>query len=363
MKHILQKLFILLIIQLIIQLIISTQLQAQQEKILKLKNPNSWTMVLIPDPQSYVKSEQNQPIMDIITNWIKANIDEMNIKLVMCTGDLVDNNKDTIPDPKYGGNQNGWQQWNAISRSFKKLDNKVPYILCVGNHDIETSNGEGRYSQFNSWFPPNGNKLTENLLVDMLPNASGIKTMENAYYKFISPQGVPFLIFSLEFNPRDTIVKQAIKIVHQKKYENYKGIILTHSYLKADNTRIKKEDYLLKDVTCGEKLWQELIAPSKNIEMVFCGHIAGNSHRENVGYRVEKNAANKDVHQILFNAQWEGGGPNGNGGDGWIRIFEFSPDKKTVFVKTFSPFFAISPSTVDKAFRTEDYDQFYFTLN
>jgi hypothetical protein len=97
--------------------------------------------------------------------------------------------------------------------------------------------------------------------------------------------------------------------------------------------------------------------------MVLCGHVAGRSHREHVGYRVDKNAGNKDVHQILFNAQWEGGGPNGNGGDGWIRIFEFLPDKKTVFVRTFSPLFALSPETVDKAFRIEDYDQFIFELD
>ena len=175
--------------------------------------------------------------------------------------------------------------------------------------------------------------------------------------------GAPFLIISLEFTPRDTVVQQAIKIVQQEKYKNYNGIILTHSYLKADSTRFKKENYSLKDVTYGEMLWQKLIAPSTNIEMVICGHIAGRTHRENVGYRVDKNAGGKNVHQIVFNAQWEGGGPNGNGGDGWVRIFEFLPDKKTVLVRTFSPLFASSPTTVDKAFRTEDYDQFVFELN
>lgn len=359
MKRTLQRNILLLILQFIIVI----PLSAQQEKLLKLKNPNSWTMVLIPDPQSYVKFERNIPIMDIITSWIKTNSDELNIELVMCTGDLVDNNKDIKPDSKYGGDQSGWQQWNSIAQSFKKLDNKVPYILCVGNHDMETSAGEGRYSQFNSYFPPNGNKLTENLLVDMFPNASGVKTLENAYYQFTSPHGISYLIFSLEFIPRDTVVQQAIKIVQQEKYINHRGIILTHSYMESDHTLCKKENYRLKDVTNGEMLWQKLIAPSTNIEMVFCGHKAGKSHREHVGYRVDKNAGNKNVNQILFNAQWEGGGPNGNGGDGWIRIFEFFPDKKTVIVRTYSPLFAISPTTVDKAFRTEDYDQFVFNLH
>lgn len=189
MRQFLQKATILLIILDIVLF----QLSAQQENLLKLKDPDSWTMVLIPDPQSYVKFERNQPIMDIITTWIKTNADELNIELVMCVGDLVNSNNELIPEPKYGGDQTAWQQWDAISRSFKKLDHEVPYILCVGNHDMEMS--PSRYSQFNSWFAPDRNPLTQNLLVDMFPNASGVKTMENAYYQFISPHRVPFSYF------------------------------------------------------------------------------------------------------------------------------------------------------------------------
>lgn len=355
MKQLFQKITLLLIIQ----LVLAFQSEAQQENPLKLSDPASWTMVLLPDPQAYVKFERNQPVMDLITAWIKANLEELNIKLVMCTGDLVESNNSIIPDPKYGGDQTAWQQWKAISQSFKKLDYEVPYVLCVGNHDIELP---GRYSQFNSWFGPDRNPLTQKILVDMFPNASGVKTLENACYEFISPHGVPFLIFSLEFLPRDTVIMQAIQVAQNEKYKNHKGIILTHSYLNADNTREVKTGYPLKGNT-GEELWQKLVTPSSNIEMVLCGHKAGRTHREHVGYRVDKNAGNRNVHQILFNAQWEGGGPNGNGGDGWIRIFEFLPDKKTVFVRTFSPLFAISPETIDKALRIDDYDQFVFELN
>ena len=356
------NLFKKILFLLFLQILSLSQLLAQQNAFVKLNNPDSWTMVLIPDPQAYVKFERNQPIMDIITTWLKTNKEELNIELVLCTGDLVESNNSIIPGPKYGGDQTAWQQWEAISHSFNKLNSVVPYILCVGNHDLETSKGACRYSQFNSWFPPNGNPLTEKLLVDMFPNPSNVKTLENAYYEFVSPHGVPFLIFSLEFLPRDTIVKQAEKIVRMDKYEKYKSIVLTHSYLEADNSRCLKEGYRLKDVTNGEDLWKRLIAPSENIEMVICGHKAGKTHREHVGYRVDRNAGGKGVHQILFNAQWEGGGPNGNGGDGWIRIFEFLPDKKTVLVKTFSPLFAISPETRDKAFRTADYDQYELKL-
>ena len=64
----------------------------------------------------------------------------------------------------------------------------------------------------------------------------------------------------------------------------------------------------------------------------------------------------------MFNAQAEGGGWHGNGGDGWLRILEFHPDGKTVTVHTFSPLFAVSPSTVGLSLRTEPYDHFSFSL-
>ncbi len=210
-------------------------------------------------------------------------------------------------------------------------------------------------------------KSTSSILAGMMPNFSGEKTLENAYYEFVSPHDTKYLILSLEFNARDTIVQQAKEIISLEEYRNHKGIILTHSYMKAmsdDNILIEKEGYKLKDVTHGKQLWEKLIAPSKNIEMVFCGHIAGTGgFTQNVGYRKETNAGQNEVHQMMFNAQADGGGWHGNGGDGWLRILEFFPDKQTVKVTTFSPLFGFSPSTIEKAWRNEPYDSFKIKLS
>ena len=64
----------------------------------------------------------------------------------------------------------------------------------------------------------------------------------------------------------------------------------------------------------------------------------------------------------MFNVQFLGGGWQGNGGDGWIRILEFKPDGKTVGVRTYSPLFGISPLTKHLAYRTASYDQFQFVI-
>jgi predicted MPP superfamily phosphohydrolase len=362
MKKLTKKISIIVLFSIFIQLCTIVNLHAQSKENLVLENPKSWTMVLLPDPQTYSKFEKNQPILEIITAWIKDHKKKLNIELVMCTGDLVEQNNIIVAD-SINGDQNSSQQWKSVSNAFGKLDNVVPYILCLGNHDFGIRSSENRYSQFNSYFPVNRNPLNEKLLVHIIPNQNGAETLENAFYKFVSPHGVKFLIASLEFNPRKNVVKEASEVFNQGKYNDCKGIVLTHSYMNSYNQRIKKEDYALEDVTHGEDLWQKLIAPSSTIEMVFCGHSADSeSHRGQVGYRVDKNKAGIDVHQMMFNAQREGGGWHGNGGDGWIRILEFFPDKQTVVVKTFSPFFALSPTTMQYSLRTEDFDQYTFKL-
>ncbi len=97
--------------------------------------------------------------------------------------------------------------------------------------------------------------------------------------------------------------------------------------------------------------------------MVICGHECEIApFKDNVSFRVDKNAAGKEIPQMMFNAQTADGFWHGNGGDGWLRIMEFMPDGQTIKIKTFSPLFAISPTTADKSWRTEPYDQFDITI-
>lgn len=334
----------------------------------QLSDSDSWSMILLPDPQTYSKFGRNQGIFELMTAWVRENTKELNIKLVLCTGDLVEQNYILEPD-SVNGNQTSREQWQAVSGGFSRLDGIVPYVLATGNHDYGYKSAENRYSQFGTYFPPDRNPLTRAMLVEMAPNAAGVKTLENACYEFRAGpgEGASFLLFSLEFNPRKAVVEWASEVAARPEYKDHTAIVLTHSYIKSrvhDNAHIVKEGYPLKDVTHGAALFRELIAPSHNIQLVFSGHVADiEGHEGQVGFRTDKNAAGQKVHQMMFNAQREAGGWHGNGGDGWLRILEFLPDGKTVLVKTFSPFFAISPSTHHLAWRTESYDQFSFELS
>lgn len=160
------------------------------------------------------------------------------------------------------------------------------------------------------------------------------------------------------------MIEWAKSVTTKEEYSDYTVVVLTHSYLNARNEHIEKENYPITDGNYGKAIWEKLVEPSKNIQMVFSGHIgAPNDFKAHVGYKVDKNKAGKKVNQITFNAQALGGGWHGNGGDGWLRILEFLPDNETVKMHTFSPLFAISPQTQEKSWNKEVYNEFSFSLD
>ena len=65
-----------------------------------LDNPESFSMILLGDPQGYTKYDINQPLFDLCTAWIADNIDNLHIKAVLCPGDLVEQNENIVRNRK-----------------------------------------------------------------------------------------------------------------------------------------------------------------------------------------------------------------------------------------------------------------------
>ena len=330
-----------------------------------LSDPDSWTMVVIPDVQAYVERPRNHGIVDIMNAWILDYEKHLNIQQVLFTGDLVYRNDKRRPDDQYS--LFSQEQWKAFSRLMERLDGRIPYILCTGNHDYGHASAENRNSFFKDYFPIDRNTMTRKHLVECAYNSNDITTLENAAYEFIAP--VPdkrkFLIISLQFAPTDADLQWAKNLVDMPRFKEHICIVLTHSYLAYTGQRILKEKYHLsaKGGNPGEDIFQKLVYPAKNIRLVICGHIAGADKWERgVVFSTDKNCEGKTVSQMAFNTQAIGGGFHGSGGDGWLRLLEFMPDKKTVKARTFSPLFAISPSTRHLAWKHDERNEFTFTI-
>lgn len=350
---------------LLVASILCYTLPAQQNEYVKpaLNDKDSWSLVLLPDIQTYIKFDYNQPILDLMLAWVNNNAETLNTRMVMCTGDLVEQNDLFNPNGK-SANQASVSQWGAVSAAFGRLDGILPYILTTGNHDYGILSAENRFTHFDEYFPPNKNRLNQKMLREVGMNAEGRPTLANATYEFVSPHGRKFLVLVLEFAPRDEILEWAKGVIEKEQYKDHTVILLTHSYMDSNNRHIVQEGYKLPNPNYGEAIWQKLVQPSKNIRMVLAGHIGKpDDPKGHIAFRVDENAGGKKVNQMVFNAQALGGGWHGNGGDGWLRILEFLPDGKTVKVKTFSPLFAISPTTQKYAWRTEPHDEFTFELD
>ena len=341
-----------------------------------LEDENSFSMILVPDPQSYTKFAANQPLFDLQTAWIEQNIDRLNIKAALFTGDMVEQSGKLISAPlpnAYNGDQTGRQQWEAVSRALSRLDNRLPYVVAQGNHDIGHITATDRHTIMPEIIHPERNILFEKHLVATCENWQGVHTMENSAYEFEDKAWGKMLVITFEFAPRDEAIEWAKKLTTSEQYKNHKVIILVHSWLDTDGTRRAKEGYTLRPCNWPEAVWQKLVYPSKNICMVLCGHtgddpdikvgdVKGTNYQPTTSYRVDMAADGRDIPQMMFNSQQGDGDWNGNGGDCWLRILEFKPDGKTIGVRTFSPLFAISQLTQNLAWRTAEYDQFEIVI-
>ncbi|WP_207491646.1 metallophosphoesterase [Aridibaculum aurantiacum] len=280
-------------------------------------------IVLLPDTQTY--AEKFPHILDTQLNWVARNAN--NIDFVLQQGDLTQNNND--------------KEWQVVKNAFARIDHKLPYVLALGNHDMGSTPGKFADTRntelYNRYFP------YQSFL--KLPGFAGsfdATTTDNAYY-LLQTGRVKWLVLTLEFGPRDTVLSWANDVV--SRYPDRLAIINTHSYMYSDSTRQGPGDYwrahgygVGKDtgdhkVNDGEQMWNKLVKKHANIRFVFSGHVLNTG----VGTLVSINDAGLPVYQMLANYQ-EGVKGSINGGNGFLRILDMNFMKGTMKVTSWSPY-------------------------
>lgn len=284
----------------------------------------AWTLVALPDTQGY--SMKYPKVYMRQTEWIVKNKKSHNILFVLHEGDIVDKNLD--------------EQWRNARAAMSVLNKGgVPYALVPGNHDYDYKE-PGRRTLLNKYFNDADYKSSEK---------HGLfekGRMDNSWHTLATPWG-PFLIFALEFGPRDEVLDWAGKIASARP--DHRVIIVMHAYLYSDSTRYDKDKYgaaqrwsaknykLVQpgSVNDGEDIWQKLVSKHPNMRLVFCGHVLNNG----TGYLASALPDGKIVHQILANYQGGVKPDRGYRGGGYLRLMQFLPDKKTVRIKSYSPLY------------------------
>lgn len=285
--------------------------------------PGAFTLVVLPDTQYY--SRLFPDTFRAQTHWILENQVARNIQGVIHLGDVTDANSPAE-----------WQ--NAVS-ALEVLEGKIPYFLTLGNHDY-SQNGEcrDRSTLFNDYFPL--------AMFQSRPSFGGVydgepDRMENSFH-LLEAQGRRLMILTLEFGPRRDVVRWANEVV--AAHPDRSVILVTHAYTFYDDRRHdwkrngdkqpwNPHSYAIAtstrhDVLDGQELWTELVSRHDNFIFTLNGHVLGSG----LGRVTSTAACGQEVHQLLVNFQMKA-----RGGDGWLRLLEFSPDGKTVRVCDYSP--------------------------
>ncbi len=285
------------------------------------EEPDSFTLAVLPDTQNYLPTASNGGRLDYVkvfesqTRWILQNHLRENIVFVLHEGDITSENSDL--------------EWGLVNEIFSPLDGIVPYILTPGNHDVPShaqSPGNPRdTANYNKTFP-----------VDRFQHepwwGGHMEADPDQRFVLFTAGGTDFMVVTLEWMPNDEMLAWANEVV--EAHPDRRVIVLTHSYLDSDETRIGPEDNRAShqaslwtdDTNNGEDIWEEFVRRHKNIFLVLCGHVLS------CGRLTSRGDHGNKVHQVLANYQGME-----NGGNGWLRLMRFEPAADRIVVSAYSP--------------------------
>ncbi|TSB44677.1 metallophosphoesterase [Alkalicoccobacillus porphyridii] len=255
------------------------------------------TIVWMSDTQYYAKEYPD--IFMNMTDWIKKNEDNQQIKYVVHTGDIVDQYTEK-------------NQWKISHKAFKKLDHaKIPYGVLAGNHDV----GHNRvdYSKFTHYFGDDRFSSKESF-------AGSYENNRNHYDTF-SAGGRDFLMLYLGWGINKKDINWAKNVLEANP--NKTVFLNVHDYLHANGKRS----------TQGNMLFQELVTAFPSIKVVLCGHYHGAAKAVDLLDDDGDGKAERAVYQMLADYQ---SAPSG--GQGFMRLLTLDSQSNEMTVQTYSPY-------------------------
>jgi len=230
-----------------------------------------FTLIVLPDTQREIKAKPGVFLNRMA--WIKAFKDDLNLKFVAHTGDMVD--WDT---PDHG-------MYVTASEGYKRMDEaNIPYAISPGNHDTGAVDIGGGAKP-----PPNNAHINvrDTITFNTYFPGSRFKAMggqyeagkeDNSFHTF-NAGGLDWMVITMEFCPRAGAVAWAKSVV--QSHPNHNVIFVTHYYLEGNST-ISTSNAGYGD-TSGMYLFDQVVKQFSNVKMVFCGHVGVQGYRTDTG--------------------------------------------------------------------------------
>jgi hypothetical protein len=262
---------------------------------------DDFTIAVMPDTQNYTNSAARTHFFFEQTDWIMDNREAYDIVAVIHNGDIV-------------GNGDIIAQWNIADDAMSTLEEPqetlpdgMPYGLCVGNHEqrpIGTPDGTENSNRFFG--------------VDRFSGRSyygGHYGGDNdESWVHFSTGNLDFIVVNMQYNtdPDPAVLAWArgVFLAHPDAF----GIVNSHFIVNAQG-----------DFGAQGRAIYEVVKDLPNVHLMTNGHISAEARRSDT-------FEGHTIHSML--ADYQG---RTNGGNGWMRIWEFSPRAGELTVRTYSP--------------------------
>ncbi len=259
-----------------------------------------------------------------IYEWIVASKEAEKIEYVIGVGDITDDNDNV-------------NEWPVAVAGIKMLNDKIPYSLVRGNHDVW---GDKNPPYIDQYFANDSYYTAQ--FADGKGGYYADGSVLNTWTTF-TPAGsnVDFLLLNLDYCPADAVVEWAKGVV--EAHPDHKIILNTHAYTNGDGRHYDINDITLGslkstpyDLNAGDLLWEKLVSKYENFSMVFCGHV----YSEHVKVTQRQGDNGNTVTEFLINPQSTDreftSAANGTEGVGNVALLHFNADATEMQVEYYS---------------------------
>ena len=268
-------------------------------------------------------------LFDNMTQWIVDNSAVYNVKMVVHTGDIVDNingSSGTSSDPA---------QWSVANDSMSRLLNaNIPYCWDAGNHDqIPWNDANG------TWLGSSYAAFNATIMHSKAYWVSDIADSKNTAVRF-SYNGYDFLIINIEYMATNTTLDWMKNLINTNNCSNV--IVAAHTYLN------KNAGYGFSSAGLpGEVAWcnnlKTILDGYPKVFLTLSGHDpTGTANMTSVGNREE----------IYFDRQTI----NSQTGAAAVRLYTFNLTSMKVDTSTY----AYNITSNSWGWLTDSYNQFSF---
>lgn len=281
-------------------------------------NTASKYLVVMGDIQEYTGYPDYYPYYSFLLKtmaWTRKQYDEYNnIVGVLQLGDITWANLE--------------EQWDRYLMASKYIDEKLPILICTGNHDYnwtyigETPKIYERSSTRINNYSPNSP------LIPLIRERYEENSIEN-YIASLEIDDKILNIVVLEFGPRVEVIDWLEEILMEHSDEKF--LIMTHEYICYGEIpgRDSYTEWHFKDTSSTYSTPQEIssriIKKYSNVIGILCGH---NGFYEHYHTALDERTISTSV---LFNLQYQD-----NGGNGLIQLWEFPENENMIKVDLYN---------------------------